>query len=205
MKAALKLVVVLVSAVLLLGAGAYLASGPLKEMTSTIFSQQEPEIHNTQIVDSVKREEQVVLLSLAIQGINEHRTENKKFYSFLEIPNSSRSQFVKFDFTAKLGIEGSEVRIAETAENEFLVTVPEFIFIGHDDVKFARAAEQNGAFSWMNTKADEFEIATEILDGEARTEYVSQYEDVLKDQTVSFYRQIASSVDPAAVLEFEFS
>lgn len=90
MKAVLKLVVVLVSAVLLLGAGAYLASGPLKEVTSAIFSQPEPEIHNTQVVDSVKREEQVVLLSLAIQGINEHRTENKKFYSFLEIPNSSR-------------------------------------------------------------------------------------------------------------------
>lgn len=202
---------VVLVAVLLIG-GAFLALGPLNKVLelSGILgkfgnSTQTVEIHSTEIIEKMEREEKVVLLSLAIQGLEERITSNESFLGLFDIPGSGNSRFIKYEFDAKLGLEGKDVVIDEVTEKEFLVTIPEFVFIGHDDIKFELAAETKGALSWVAPESNDFDIANEILNSDSKLEYIKQYQDVLEDQAEAHYRQIVSSIDPSVKLEFAFA
>lgn len=195
----------LLIAVLLLVGGAFLAAGPLSGIIPKSLSSMGQQVRNTQVVEAINREEQIVLLSLGIQGIEERRTPNEKFIGWFEIPSSNTAKFVKYEFKAKLGLEGKDVAILPSGDKEYLVIVPEFIFIGHSDVDLALAAESKGALSWVAPQINDLEIANQILSDNARSKYIRQYEDVLKNQAEAHYRNIVSRIDPAVVLKFEFS
>ena len=162
----------------------------------------ETDSRNTQLMDSVTREQQVVLLSLGIQGISE-KTARTTILG-IEVPGSERALFLQYSFNAKLGIEGKDVRIRQTGENEYLVSVPGFVFIGHSNEEFKLAAENNGVLSWVTAEIDPVEMINSILDDEAKARYVSSNEEVLRDQAKAFYAGIVRGIDPTIAVRFEF-
>ena len=160
------------------------------------------EARNTQVINSITRQEQIVLLSLGVQGISERNDRSKLFGA--DIPGSERVSFIQYNFDAKLGIEGEEVTIEQTGEDEFLVTIPEIIFIGHDNEAFRLVAENNGALSWVTPEIDSVEVINEILDDDAQDQYIADNEQILRDQAMAFYSGIIKSIDPEIVIDFEF-
>ena len=95
--------------------------------------------------------------------------------------------------------------MTEVGENKLLVTIPEFIFIGYDNVSFEVAAESNGVLSWTTPKINQVEMINTILNDDAKDEYVKANQDLLKEQTEFFYSSIITSVDPDIELEFEYT
>ncbi len=162
----------------------------------------ETETADTRVIHAISRTEQVALLSLGIQGI-EKKTEKTSFFG-VDIPGSERALFLQYTFRAKLGINGEEVKVEQTGENEFTVSVPAFIVIGHDDVTFSLAAEDNGVLSWVTPEIDTIEMTNEILSDGARQEYIESNEDLLREQAEAFYRGIVHGIDPTVDLKFEF-
>ncbi|MBO0898401.1 hypothetical protein J1G42_00280 [Cellulomonas sp. zg-ZUI222] len=182
--------------------GALAAYGVMRAFPGLSLFDAGAEDRDAQIVSSITREEQVVLLSLGIEGIAE-QTEQGSFLG-VDVPGTGRSSFVQYGFNAKLGIEGSDVRIARAGEDELVISVPEFIFIGHDDESFRTVVEDNGVLSWVTPEIDTVEMVNTILDEGAQGRYIEENEDVLEDQARAFYTAIVTSIDPTTSLRFEF-
>lgn len=202
----------LLLSIMLIVGGVFLALGPLYPTISatTLFSKLtastvHTEVQDTELIEKMVEEEEVVLLSLATQGLEERKTSNENFLGLFDIPGTGKTKFIRYEFEAKLGIEGQDVVIEETGPGEFRVTVPSFIFIGHDNVRFRTAAEVKGVLSWVTPEKSEFDIANEILSDDKKKAYIKQYEDLLHDQAVAHYTQIVSSIDPSVKLEFAFA
>ncbi|GAA1725917.1 hypothetical protein [Microbacterium paludicola] len=176
--------------------------GAMKVIPEIALFGNESEERNAQVLTAVSREEQVVLLSLGIEGIDE-KTDRTTFLG-VDIPGSERATFVQYSFSAKLGIEGGDVRIDETGEGEYRITVPEFVFIGHDDEHFELITERNGALSWITPEIDELEMVRGILSDDVKAQYVADNEALLREQTESFYRRIVTGIDPEIELTFVF-
>ena len=77
----------------------------------------ETESSNTKVIKAVEREEQVVLVSLGIEGLSEE-SANSKLWNW-QVPGSERTQYIKYSYRAKLGIEGSQVRVEEESPHHF--------------------------------------------------------------------------------------
>lgn len=167
----------------------------------TLFSQQE-ESYDSQVINAVDRIEQVALVSLGIQGITERRSNSELFG--ITVPGSGRVTFIQYSFNGKLGIDGEDVTVTPTGENSYLVSIPQFIFIGYDDLDFKVAAEDNGVLSWVTADIDSLDIVNEVLDGAAQQEYLQGNVDLLEEQAQTFYRSIILSVNPEIQVEFEF-
>lgn len=189
-------------AVLLVGAGAVLALGAMKAFPGLSLFGSESETRNTQVVNSITRTEQVVLLSLGMQGISE-KNERGKFFG-MDVPGSERASFMQYTFNAKLGLEGRDVRVSQTGEKEFLVSIPGFVFIGHDNVQFRLVAENNGALSWVTPEVDTLEMANNVLNDDAKAKYIVSNREILQDQAKVFYTGIINSIDPSIAIRFEF-
>ncbi|HQA23023.1 MAG TPA: hypothetical protein PKW13_04830 [Rhodoglobus sp.] len=156
----------------------------------------------TELIQSRTPQEQVVLLSLGIQGIDEKRQKGVIFG--VEVPGSERATFVKYGFDAKLGIDGENVEITETGEGTYLISIPELIFIGHDNPEFEIAAENNGALSWVTAEIDPVEMINNILNDEVKLEYIDKNREIIQRQAETFYSGIILSVAPDVALTFEF-
>lgn len=193
-----------VAAVVLVGAGAVAALGAAQAFPGIQLFGTNSETKNTQIITAVAREQQVVLLSLAIQGIVVKDQNRTKFLG-VEVPGSERATFLEYGFKAKVGIDGEDVQIAQTGENEYLVTIPSFTFIGHSDEHFRVAAESNGALSFATPPIDTVEMINSLLNDEAQRTYVDSNDELLKDQAKVFYAGIISGIDPTISLTFEFA
>lgn len=158
---------------------------------------------DTQVLQAVEREQQVVLLSLGIQGIRESRTSQQLFG--VDIPGSGRLSLMQYTFTAKLGLEGGAVKVRELKQGGYLVTVPEFVFIGHDKPKFEIPIEKNGVLSWVTPEIEDVQVINEILDDEGQTRYIKEHMAVLEQQAAAFYSNIIHAIEPDAVIEFVFA
>lgn len=176
-----------------------LALGPM--VANSVF-RTDSEDRDSQIVTAVTLEEQVVLLSLGILGLHD-RGSSSELWGF-EIPWSNRTSILEYSFTAKLGIEGGDVTIEKTGDDAFLLSIPEFIFIGHEGGDFRMAIQDHGALSWITPKVDTAELITEILNGDTELQYVESNVSLLKEQAEVFYRGILTSIDPDITVEFEF-
>ena len=160
------------------------------------------ESRNTQLINSITRHEQVVLLGLGIQGISE-RNERSTLFG-MDVPGSGRASFIQYGFSAKLGIDGQEVKIEQTADDAFLSSIPKFIFIGHDDVNFKVAAVNNDILSWTTPEIDTVEMINSVLNDETKQQYIDSNEEILRDQAKAFYAGIITSIDSTIVVNFEF-
>ena len=162
----------------------------------------ETESSNTKVIKAVEREEQVVLVSLGMEGLSEESATSKLWN--WQVPGSERTQYIKYSYRAKLGIEGSQVQVEEESPHHFRVQIPEFIFIGHSDENFETAVEDNGALSWITPDIDKAETITKILNEDKKKEDIADNRDVLQSQAKQFYTGIISGVDPEAEVDFSF-
>ena len=111
---------------------------------------------------------------------------------------------MQYTFNAKVGLNGEDVRIVETGEGAYRVTIPTFIFIGHDDVTFRLVAEDNGVLSFVTPEVDTVEMVNSILDDEAQDKYVDSNLETLKEQAETFYGGIIHGIDPEAQVVYDF-
>lgn len=162
----------------------------------------ESEAKDSQVVQAIERTQEVSLVSLGIQGIKQESRSATVLGK--SIPGTGEKVFLQYSFTAKLGVDGSKVRVQETGESRYTISVPEFIFIGNAEPKFEVAVEDGGLLSWATADVDKVEMINEILDGEAQQAHIASNEELLKEQTQTFYKTLISSVDPAAQTTFEF-
>jgi hypothetical protein len=160
------------------------------------------ESRDSQVISSISRVDQVVLLSLGIQGISE-KNEKSQFFG-MDVPGSERTSFLQYSFNAKLGIEGKDVTIRQTGADAFVVSIPRFIFIGHSNENFRLVAENNGLLSLVTPEISSVEMINNILDSDAENEYIIRNREVLEDQAKAFYGNIITSIDPNVFVRFEF-
>lgn len=158
---------------------------------------------DTQVIEAVKRTQEISLVSLGIQGIKTKRQSGE--IMGIDVPGTSRTLVLQYNFDAKLGVDGSKVNVTKSGENAFLITVPNFTFIGYDDPTFKVAAEDGGVLSWTTADIDQAKAVNEILNDRAQKAYVAKYEGLLKDQTKVFYNSLITSIDPAITTTFEFA
>lgn len=199
----LKKLVVPLLAGLLIGAGGFfglLATGALPSLAPI---QSKVETTNTEVIQSVKRTEQIVLLSLGIQGVSAIKG-NATIWG-MPIPGSERASFLQYNFNAKLGIEGKDVEFAPIGTKGVRVILPGFIFIGHSNETFQTVAETNGVLSFTTPEIDTAEVITNILNSEAQQEYIAKNQQVLQEQAKVFYVGIINGIDPSIAVEFKFS
>lgn len=194
-------VVIAVVVALIVGAGA--TAAVMKAFWPSPVVVVESETRKTEIINAITREQHVVLLSLAIQGISE-RNEKSSLFG-IAVPGSSRVTFLQYSFDAKLGLDGKDVRITQTGQKKYLVTIPAFVFIGHSNEDFRVAAENNGVLSWVTPEIDHVEMVNNILNDGAKQKYVTSNDEALRSQAEVFYRSIAMAIDPDTIVEFEFA
>ena len=194
---------VVVLAACLVAAGALVSVVAMRSLPGLTPFGTQSESSNTQIVKSVTREEQVVLLSLGIQGIAT-KNSNATFMG-VQVPGTDRATFLQYSFNAKIGLDGKDVRITQTGDKEYVVAIPRFIFIGHSNEEFKVAAEGNGVLSWATPQIDTVEMINSILNDEAQAQYITSNKELLKDQATAFYTGIIAAVDPTVTVSVEFS
>lgn len=158
---------------------------------------------DSQVIHSVTRQQEIALLSLHIQGVERHEG-NREIFG-IAIPTSEKTTLIQYKFDAKLGIDGSQVKIEPTGPGSFRVTIPEFIGIGYDDPVFEDPIESNNALSWLAPPAVQTRIINNILSDENKQKYITQNEAALKEQAQVFYSGIIKSIDPEITIQFEFA
>ncbi len=162
----------------------------------------EDESRTTQVIQAVTKEEQVVLVSLRMQGITQDSRQAKAMGH--GVPGTRRTTLLQYSFNAKLGIEGGDVKVVETGPNAYRVTIPDFIFIGHDEASFKTVVEDNGLISLVTPEIDTAEMVSKVLDDSSKEQYVHSNREVLQDQAEAFYTGIIKGVDPEATVTLEF-
>lgn len=158
---------------------------------------------NSQVMQAIERTQEVSLVSLGIQGLKEEERSRTIFGR--NIPGTGEKVLLQYKFNAKLGINGADVKVTETGENTYLISVPNFIFIGYAQPTFKVAAEDGGALRWVTPDINRVAMVNEILNEAEQQTYLAANEDVLKEQTKLFYDTLLTSVDPAIVTTFEFA
>lgn len=160
------------------------------------------ESKDTQIITAVEQQEELALVSLGVQGIKEKNSEFT--INDWQLPGTAKATFIQYTFKAKLGIDGEDVSIEQDASGTYQVSIPEFIFIGHDEIDFKLITENNGALSWLSPAVEQTEMINEVLGEDLQAQYLADHEDALKDQSEHFYRSIITGIQPEADVEFEF-
>lgn len=159
---------------------------------------------DTQVLRSITREQQVILLTAGITEIKEER-ENQSFFDLFDIPGSERVLFVRYEVDAKFGIEGGDVEVTRTGDNAFRITVPEFVYLGYENPSFETATESNGILSWTTPAIDKFSFVEEELSEEAILTHIEGFRPVLEEQSRVFYTNVIRSIAPDASIEFKFA
>lgn len=191
--------------VVLLGGGAVaaFASGGLNALAlKSLFSSSSSE-RDSQVVQAVTRVQEVALLSLHIEGIDRYES-NREIFG-VAIPASEKTTLLQYKFDAKLGVDGSKVKVERTGPESLRVTIPESKFIGFDNPKFEDALESGNPLSWLAEPAVQTRMVNNILSNENKQKYISQNGEALKEQAKAYYSGIIESVAPEVTLDFEFA
>lgn len=167
------------------------------------------ESRDTQVIRSVKGEEQVILVTAGMTDVQEEREDGVKFaigdWDLFTLPGTDRYVLVRYEYEAKFGIEGKDVEIAQTGENSYRITVPKFIYLGYANPDLSIANEKNGLLSWATPEIDTTAIFEELLSEQAVELHIDGYRPVLEEQAKLFYSKIVGAIDPTATLEFAFT
>lgn len=163
------------------------------------------ETRDVQVIRSITREEQIILVSAGITDVVEERGDRFNVFGLFELPGSERTLLARYDVDAKFGIEGKAVGITKTGENAYLISVPAFRFLGYENPDLSVANEENGILSWTTPEIDESEVFERLLSDEAVATHIDGFRPVLEVQAQTFYSSIIASIDPEITLEFEFA
>jgi hypothetical protein len=112
---------------------------------------------------------------------------------------------VRYEYDAKFGIEGKDVEITKTGDNAYLITIPEFIYLGYANPDLSVASEENGLLSWTTPEIDTTEVFEELLSEQAVAQHVDGIRLTLEEQAELFYSKIVTAIDPKITLEFAFT
>lgn len=163
------------------------------------------ESRDVQVIRSITTEEQVVLASAGLTDVIEEQGDAFNVFGLFDLPGSERSMLVRYDVDAKFGIEGKDVSIRKTGDSAYLISIPEFSFLGYENPDLSVAKEENGLLSWTTPEIDQSEFFERILSEEAQATHIEGFRPVLEAQARTFYSSIVSSIDPDVTLEFEFA
>jgi hypothetical protein len=193
----------LITVLVVAGMGAAFAFGGLNALAlSSLFTSSSNE-RDSKVVQAVTRVQEVALLSLHIEGVARNESNGEIFG--VAVPASEKTTLIQYKFNAKLGIDGSQVKVEPTGPESFRVTIPQFIGIGFDDPVFEDALESSNALSWLTPPAVQTRMINNILSDENKQKFLSQNEAALKEQAKVFYSGIIASVDPEITIGFEFA
>lgn len=193
----------LITVLVVTGTGAAFAFGGLNALVLSSLLTSSSSERDSQVVQSVTSVQEVALLSLHIEGVA--RNESNGEILGVAVPASKKTTLIQYKFDAKLGIDGSQVKIEPTGPDSFRVTIPEFIGMGFDDPVFEEPLESNDALSWLTTPAVQTRMINNILSDENKQKYITQNEAALKEQAKVFYSGIIANVDPDITIGFEFA
>ncbi|MGB3374235.1 MAG: hypothetical protein WBA87_03750 [Microbacterium sp.] len=160
---------------------------------------------SSQVITSITRTEEVSLLSLGIQGIDSKKTKGKDPFFGMELPGTERATFIQYEFKAKLGFDAKHVKIKALDDNAYRVSIPQFIFIGHSDIKLELIADTSGGLSAFTPEIKQLDMANKVLSDKEQSKYIADNEETLREQAEFFYTRIVSAIEPEATLEFEFA
>ena len=193
----------LITALVAAGMGAAFAFGGLNALAlSSLFTSSSNE-RDSQVVQSVTRVQEVALLSLHIEGVATNE-KNREILG-VAVPASEKTTLIQYKFDAKLGIDGSQVKIEPTGPESYRVTIPQFIGIGFDNPVFEDALESNNALGWLAPPAIQTRMINNILSDKNKQKYITQNAAAMKEQAQVFYSGIIASVDPEITVDFEFA
>jgi hypothetical protein len=161
------------------------------------------ETADSQVVQSIKRTEEVSLLALGIQGITSEERCSTAFGKC--VPGTSDEVYMQYNFTGKLGIDGAGVEVTESGADTYTISVPTFEFIGYSEPTFEVAVTDDGVLSWVTEDIDQAAMITKILSDDAQQKYLDDNEAMLQEQTRVFYDNIILSVAPQAKITYEFA
>ncbi|MBD3757971.1 MAG: hypothetical protein IE924_07810 [Microbacterium sp.] len=175
------------------------------------------EERDVQVIRSITREEQVVLLTAGVADLKQESADGLSItipgldlipglgtWEF-DVPGSERQMLIRYDFDAKIGIEGKDVKIERQVDGSYHLAIPEFIYIGSNDPEISVASESNGVLSWITPEIDKFEVAKEVLSEESVAKTIEGARPVLEEQARIFYTNILTAIDPDIDLEFTFA
>ncbi|MDE0546348.1 hypothetical protein [Microbacterium sp. C7(2022)] len=167
------------------------------------------ESRDTQVIRSITGEEQVILVTAGMTDVQEEREDGLEFaigdWSLFTLPGSDRSVLVRYEYDAKFGIEGKDVEIVQTGDDSYLITIPEFIYLGYANPDLSVANEENGLLSWTTPEIDTTTVFEDLLSQQAVEQHIDGFRPVLEEQAETFYTRIVEAIDPAITLEFEFT
>ncbi|MBW9093326.1 hypothetical protein JNB62_06495 [Microbacterium jejuense] len=189
-------IVVLVLGALVAGVGAGLLT---PTWLASALGPQTP-IRNEQVVTSIEKEEQTVLLSLGVEGISE--AEGIPPAILKDFPLLAKARYMVYSMKAQLGVD--TVTIEATDDHKFIVTVPEFIWIGQDEFKVGDVFSNDGVLSAFTEQDSESEQVTAIINDEVKQKHLAANQELLRDQTEFYFTKLATSIDPDAELTFVF-
>jgi len=167
------------------------------------------EARDTQVIRSIKGEEQVILLTAGMTDVQEERGDGLKLaigdLKLFTLAGTERSMLVRYEYDAKFGIEGKDVEIVQTGDNSYRVTIPKFIYLGYANPDLSVANEENGILSWTTPEIDTTEVFEELLSEQAVEQHIDGFRSVLEEQAELFYTRVVEAIDPTITLEFEFT
>ena len=163
------------------------------------------ETRDTQVIRSITREEQIILVSAGLTDLMEEQRDAFNVFGLFDLPGSERTMLVRYDVDAKFGIEGKDVSITKTGDDAYLISIPAFTYLGYENPELSVAKEENGILSWTTPEIDESEVFERILSDDAKATHIEGFRPVLEAQARTFYSSIITSIDPDITLEFEFA
>lgn len=169
------------------------------------------EERDVQVIRSISREEQVILVTAGVGDIKEESGDGLQVAIpglealAFEVPGTDRTILVRYDFDAKLGIEGKDVKIEPLGENSYRISIPEFVYLGNENPEISIASERNGILSWTTPEIDQLALAEAVLEEETVVETIEGARPVLEEQARIFYTNILTAIDPTITLEFVYA
>lgn len=163
------------------------------------------EARDVQVVRSIVREEQVILLTMGLTDNLDERGEGLSVFGWFDLPGTERQKLIRYDFDAKLGIDGKDVSITALGDNRYRVSIPEFKFLGYDNPEFSVASENNGLLSWTTPEIDDLDVLEKELSTKAVASHIDGARPLLEEQARKFYTDILTAVDPDISVDFTFA
>lgn len=154
------------------------------------------------VVHSLTLPNEVILLRLGIQGITEEQSGAEILGQ--QIPGTTHHHLLQYSFQASLGVNGKDVNISQVSEKKYRIDVPKFVFLGQSDIQLKTIVDNDGVLSFLSTDVDPLQVATRVLNTDAKNEYITQNIDILKRQTQDYYSGIVRAIDPEIELDFTF-
>lgn len=157
-------------------------------------------IKNEQVVTSMEKKEQTVLLELGVKGVSE--AEGIPPAVLKDFPLLKKARYMIYSGKVKLGVDS--VLVKATGDHTFTVSVPEFIWIS-DDVNVDRVISSDGLLSAFTAQKSEIEQINNLVSSADRADYLEQNRQTLRDQAEFVFTKYAKSIDPEATLKFVYA